>query len=103
MVYELVAPVHPPSVGVMVIVPVIALPVAFVAVKDGVLVLPLAARPIEVFEFVQVNVAPAGLLANVFAATVAPAQTVTLDSATTVGSGFTVTVTVPAGPVHPDT
>jgi hypothetical protein len=65
---------------------------AFVAVKDGVLVLPLATRPIAVLEFVQVKVAPAGVDANVLAATVCPAQTVTLASATTVGNGFTVTV-----------
>ena len=70
----------------------IALEVGFVAVKEGVLVVPLAAKPIVVFELVHVNVAPAGALAKVFAGTAAPAQYVKLGSATTVGNGFTVTV-----------
>jgi hypothetical protein len=103
IVYVLGVPTHPARVGVIVIVPVIALPVPLVAVNEGVLVLPLAARPIAVLEFVQVNVAPVGLLVNVFAGTVAPAQTEILDSATTVGKGLTVTVTVPAGPTQPPT
>jgi hypothetical protein len=75
-----------------VIVPVIGDAEALVAVNPGVLVAPLAPSPIAVLEFVQVKVAPAGVEANVFAATACPAQTVTFVSATTVGSGSTVTV-----------
>jgi hypothetical protein len=44
--------------------------------------------------FVQVNVAPAGVLVKVLAATSAPAQTVGLTGTVTVGSGFTVMVYV---------
>jgi hypothetical protein len=49
-----VGPVHPDNVGVIVIVAVIGEAEAFVAVNDGVLVVPLAARPIAVLELVQV-------------------------------------------------
>ena len=76
----------------MVMVPVIGPPVAFVAVNPGVLVVPLAAKPIAGFELVQVKVAPAGLLTKVFAGTAAPGQKVKLGSKTTVGTGFTVIV-----------
>jgi hypothetical protein len=75
-----------------VIVPVIALPVALVAVNAGVLAVPLAARPMPVFELVHANVEPVGLLTKPFAATASPAQNVRSASATTVGSGFTVIV-----------
>ena len=85
-------PTQVANVGVIVIVETIGLAVTLVAVKIGVLVTPLAAKPIAVFEFVHVNEAPAGVLANVFAGTEAPAQTTTFASAVTVGNGFTVTV-----------
>jgi hypothetical protein len=45
-------------VGVTVIVAVIGDVVAFVAVNEGILPEPLAARPIAVLLFVQVNVVP---------------------------------------------
>ena len=51
-------PVHPFAVGVTVIVAVIGAVVAFVAVNEGTLPEPLAARPIAVLLFVQVNVVP---------------------------------------------
>lgn len=81
-------------------VPVMGEAVALVAVKAGVLVTPEAASPIAVFELVQVKVAPAGVLAKVFAGTAAPAQKVKFGSAVTVGKGVTVTVDT-AVPVHP--
>ena len=84
----------------MVMVAVIGPAVALVAVNAGVLVVPLAAKPIAGFELVQVNVAPAGTLTNVFAGTAAPAQNVKLGSATTVGKGVTVTVDI-AVLLHP--
>jgi hypothetical protein len=62
----------------MVIVAEIADAVAFVAVKAGTLPAPLAARPIAVFEFVHVNVAPAGELVKLFTGTAEPAQNVRL-------------------------
>jgi len=81
--------VLPATDGVTVIVDVIGVPPAFVAVNEGNPPVPLAAKPIPVFELVHVNVAPAGVLANVFAGTTAPAQYVRLDSGTTVGLGVT--------------
>ena len=51
-------PVHPFAVGVTVIVAVIGEVVAFVAVKEGIFPVPLAARLIAVLLFVQVNVVP---------------------------------------------
>jgi hypothetical protein len=88
-------PVHDPMVGVTEMVLVIDAPVVFVAVKAGMLVVPEAPHPVAVLLFVQLKLAPAGLLVNVFKGTVAPAQTVMFGSATTVGDDPTVTVTVP--------
>jgi hypothetical protein len=51
-------PVHPFAVGITVIVAVIGEVVAFVAVNEGIFPAPLAARPIAVLLFVQVNVVP---------------------------------------------
>ena len=51
-------PVHPFAVGVTVIVAVIGEAVAFVAVNEGTLPEPLAASPIAMLLFVQVNVVP---------------------------------------------
>ena len=76
----------------MVMVPVMAEPVAFVAVKAGVLPVPLPAKPIAVLELVHVKVAPAGVLTNEFIGTAAPAQNIRLGSAVTIGNGFTVMV-----------
>lgn len=59
----------------MVMVPVIGPPLALVAVKPGVLVVPEAAKPIAGLELVQVKVAPAGVLTKVFAGTAAPGPT----------------------------
>jgi hypothetical protein len=51
-------PAHPFAVGVTVTVAVIGEGVALVAVNDGILFEPLAARPIAVLLLVQVNVVP---------------------------------------------
>ena len=75
--------------------------VALVAVNAGVLVVPLAANPIAGLEFVQVNVAPAGVLTNVFAGTAAPAQNVKFGSSVTVGTGLTVSVVTEVHVVAP--
>ena len=64
------------------------------AVKSGVLVVPMAARPIDATELVHVNAAATGLLTKVFAGTDSPAQKVRLGSAVTIGNGFTVTVAI---------
>ena len=73
-------------------VAVIAADVVFVAVNTGVFPVPLAAKPIAVFEFVHANIAPAGVLASADAATDAPLHTVMFVGGVTDGKGFTVTV-----------
>ena len=94
-------PAQPFTVGVTVIVAVIAAAVPFVAVNEGISPFPLPPIPIAVFEFVQVKVPPAGILTNVVPATVPLLQTVISAGTVTVGTGFTVTVTV-FEPVQPD-
>ena len=64
---------------------------AFIAVKEGMFPDPLAARPIAVFEFVQVNVAPVGELLKVESGTVAPGQYIVLEGTFAIGFGLTVT------------
>jgi hypothetical protein len=76
--------------GVTVIVALIADVVALVAVKEGTFPDPPAARPIAVFEFVQVNVAPAGELLNDVSGTVAPGQTTELEGTLAIGCGLIV-------------
>lgn len=71
-----VAPVQPLAVGVTVIVPLIAVIPALVAVKAAMFPVPLAARPIAVFEFVQLKVVLATNPVNVIAAVDCPLQTV---------------------------
>ena len=78
-------------IGVTVIVAVIAEVLALVAENEGMFPDPLAARPIAVFEFVQVNVEPAGELLNAVAGTVAPGQTTAFDGTLAIGFGLTVT------------
>ena len=92
IVYVTGVPVQPANVGVTVIVPVIGVVPVLVAANAGVLPLPLAARPIAVFEFVQLNVAPEGVLVKEEAATVPPLQIVMFAGTVTVGVGFTVIV-----------
>jgi hypothetical protein len=71
---------------------VIGLPVAFVAVNEGVFPVPLAATPIAVLEFVHAKVAPVTGLVYADAATVVPAHAVMFAGTTTVGVGLTVMV-----------
>ena len=58
MVNVVGVPWHPFADGVTVIVAVAGEVVAFVAANDGTFPEPLAARPIAVLPFVQVNVVP---------------------------------------------
>ena len=92
MVQVIGVPAHPAKVGVTELVAVIAADVVLVAVNVGVLPVPLAAKPIAVFEFVHANVAPEGILVNALAGTYAPLHTVLFAGTVTVGKGFTVTV-----------
>jgi hypothetical protein len=83
-------PGQPATVGVTVIVAVIAAAVALVAVKEGVFPVPEAAKPMAAFELVQVNVPPAGVLTKADVGTLPPLQTVMFAGTVTVGVGLTV-------------
>ena len=62
IVYVIGVPGQPATVGVTVIVEVIAAAVKLVAVNDGVFPVPEAPNPMAAFVFVQAYVAPAGVL-----------------------------------------
>src|SRR6186713_2873054 len=95
-------PGQPANVGVTVIVEVIGAAVALAAVNAGTFPVPLAgARPTNGFEFVQLNVAPAGVLTNEFSGTAAPAQKTWSASGVITGIGFTVMVNVCGVPGQP--
>ena len=93
-------PVQPLAVGVTVIVAVIGDEVALVAVNEAMLPAPLAAKPIAGLLLVQLNVVPATAPVKVIAVVVAPAQSVWLATAFTVGVGLTVIVKVTGVPVQ---
>lgn len=76
---------HVPIAGVMLMIPFNAAVPEFDAVNPGIFPVPLAASPMAAFEFVQVNVAPEGLLVSVAEATAEPLQAVKLAGAETVG------------------
>ena len=86
------------TVGVTVIVAIIALVPVFVAVNDGTFPVPLATKPIAVLEFVQVNEPPAGELTKFVVATTVVLFMVLFAGTVTVGVpgvgavGFTVIV-----------
>jgi hypothetical protein len=65
-----------------------------VAVKAGILPLPLAGKPIKVLEFVHAYVAPEGVLVKEVAGIVLPGQTVELAGTVTVTPGETCTTKV---------
>ena len=73
-------------------VPLMGVVPGLVAVNAGTVVMPLAPKPMAVFELVQVTVPPAGVVANALAGTDAPVHTPKLAGTVTVGVGFTVTV-----------
>ena len=93
MVNVLAFPVHPLSVGITVIIPLILLVVELLAVKEGILPLPEAARPMLVFEFVQLNAAPpSGNIETEFCETIVPLQKPGLGGNVTDGFGCIVIV-----------
>lgn len=67
-------PVQLFTVGVTVMVAIIGAVVLFMAVKPDILELPLAAKPISGFEFVQLIVAPEGVLLKIVSDTREPSQ-----------------------------
>lgn len=87
-------PLHPPAVGIIVIVPEIAEAVELVAVKAGTFPVPLAASPIAVFELVQAYVVPPMLDVSDVAGIAVPLQTLLPEGTPPVitGTGLTVTV-----------
>jgi hypothetical protein len=85
-------PVHPLAEGVMVMDAVIGAELALVAVNDGMFPDPLAARPMAVLLFVQVNVVPLTGPDKEVAVTLAPLQCVWFGTVVTVEIGFTVIV-----------
>ena len=86
--------------GVTVMVAVIAALVLFVPMKEGMLPVPLAPRPIAVLLFVQLNTVPGTVVVKFTAPVGEPLQTVWFATAFTVGVGFTVMVNVIGVPVH---
>ena len=100
IVNDIDCPAHPPAVGATVIVAVIGFAVVLVAVKAAILPVPAAARPIDGWLFVQLNVVPATAPVNVTAVVVAPLQSVWLATAFTVGVGLTVIVNDVGVPVQ---
>ena len=67
------APTQPFKVGVTVIIEICCV-VTVAAVNEAILPVPLAAKPVAVLLFVQLNVAPEGKLLKFIAETVAPEQ-----------------------------
>ena len=78
--------------GVTITVAVTESAVLFVPVNEGVLPVPLAARPIAVLEFVHAKVVPDVVLVKAEAATVAVLQTIIFAGTSTIGVGLTVMV-----------
>jgi len=101
IVYELGVPGQLFKVAITLIVAVILDAPVFVAVNAAILPVPLETRPILVFELVQENVPPAGVLVKLVAATDPLLQTEIFAGTETVGEGFTVIVYVDGVPVHP--
>jgi hypothetical protein len=101
MVKLFVGPTQLPMEGVMVMVAVTAETVGFVPVKVGVPPVPLAAKPIDVVEFVQAYVAPDGVLVKLTAPTLVPLQAIVLPIASTTGFGLIVISNSSGVALHP--
>jgi len=89
-----------PSFAVTVIVAVTGDDPLLMAVNEGILPDPDAARPMEVLLLVQLNDEPTGVLVKLTAVVVEPLQRVWLDRAFTVGKGFTSNGAVTKHPVE---
>ena len=89
-------PEQPLAVGVTVKVATTGLVPLLVKAVTGIVFVPEAAIPIEVVSFVQLKVVPEtfNVLAKVTSVEFPPLQTTWLETALTVGVGFTVTSTV---------
>ena len=102
IVNEVLLPEQPLKTGVTVTVPEMFVCVPFgYAIHDGMFPVPLAASPIAVLVFAQLNAEPGGELVKLFIVICWPGQTVILLSWVTAGVGYIVTVNVITGPVQP--
>jgi hypothetical protein len=96
-----VAPVQPLAVGVTTIVAVTGVTPVFVAVKELIFPVPLAARPMVVLLFVHVYTVPVTLPLKFTALVAVPLHLAWSLIFATVGVGLTVIVNKSAGPVQP--
>lgn len=96
-------PLHPPEVGVIVIVATTFVEPVFTALKDPILPLPLAASPIDGVLFVQLKMVfgTFSVEAKSMEPVATPLQTVIGETVLTVGFGFTVIVKVTGLPAQP--
>ena len=94
--------VTPPFVklAVTVMVAVTGALVTLVAIKLAILPVPLAARPMDVVLFVQLNTVPLTGLVKFTAAVALPLHLTWLTTGFTVGIGFTITVKLIGDPVQ---
>jgi hypothetical protein len=81
-------------------VPVIGLLPKLVAVKEGTLPVPDAAKPIAVFELLQVKLTPPGVPERMLRGITVPSSMVMLVLELTVPIGLTVTVNVAVSTAH---
>ncbi len=93
-------PAQPFRVGVTAIVPVMGVDPPFVPTKVAMLPDPPAPKPIAVFEFVHVNVEPAGVLVNAAGETLPPHCAILAGTFAT-GVGLTVITYVSVTPIQP--
>lgn len=100
MVKLVLLPPHALALVVTVIVAVIGAAVALVAMKLGILPVPLAARPMATLLFVQLYVVVATLPVKFTALVALPAQSTWLGTPSTVGFGFTVIVKLTGVPLQ---
>lgn len=92
MVYGVGALTQLATVVVTVMVEYVVNTPLFMAVNEGTSPVPLPVRPIEVLEFVQEKVPPAGVLTKLVAGMMAPLHTTILAGTVTVGTGLVVIV-----------
>ena len=98
---EVCVPGHPFKVGVTVINPIIGEVEVGGACQEVILLLPLSAKPIPVFELDHVKLALPGLLEKGGTLTLAPGQTKISVTGITSGVAYMVTLNVNGIPVHP--
>ena len=94
MVYVFAVPGQPFTVGVTVMVALIAAAVVLVALKPVMFPVPEAPNPMAVLLFDQAKVPPVGVLAKAVVATAPPLQTTMLEGTVTVGVTRIVTVAI---------